>query len=283
MENLLITGGSGFIGSHFVKHDASYTYHHVFNARKNNNYAGIDAQSDVGEIKNYLINHDITCILHLATYFSRHDDSSELRELIDANVLFGLKILAAAAQTGVRKFVYAGSFYEYSECNGTAPKSLYAASKKSFDIFAEYYARNSLMVITKVVLTDTYGPGDTRGKIVGQMLNSYQSPIRINNGSAQICPTYIKDTCSALKLALLSKQVDPYEIYSIWPDKIYNLFDVALTLKDVIEHKVDITFLSHKHNQLPNLAIPDVPILPKWKQAYDLEAGLRETIALNDD
>lgn len=280
MLNILVSGASGFVGSHFVGIFKNFNYFYLSNTKSFAN--GINASSEIDEISKYIVKNKIDYVLHLATYFTRSDNASEINAMLDANLVLGIKLLAAGKHAGVKKFIYAGSYYEYFDSKGLFPKSLYAVTKKSLDIYAEYYSRSSSMKIAKLVLCDNYGPNDPRDKILNKMLNSIIDPLVIKDSKSQIAPLYVKDTCSALNILINSKQLVPYTIHLIWPKKTYSLMEIFKILSNDLSLNLNITFVNHSSKAIP-ITKPKLPILKNWNPSYSILEGIKETIALNDN
>ncbi len=157
MENVLVTGGAGFIGSALVRGllaDDSVRRVLVldnFTTGKRENLAGLEDQSELrkADIRDYgaiePLFAGIDVVFHLAAVSSVARSIEEPELTHDVNVNGTLNVLLAAERRGVGRLVYAASAAAYGdspelpkrESMAPNPKSPYAVHK----LMGEYYAQ----------------------------------------------------------------------------------------------------------------------------------------------
>lgn len=123
MENVLVTGGAGFIGSHLVQLLLSKGHSVVvldnLASGSLDNLQGM-ARFVKGDIRNpdALTPHfkGIDWVFHLAALTSISESIERPREYFETNVTGTFNVLEAAKKAGVKRFVYAAS----SSCYGMA-------------------------------------------------------------------------------------------------------------------------------------------------------------------
>lgn len=175
---LIITGGQGFIGSHFHK---KYSYGYVWDKK-------IPNQPPFEEMVRLLSR---TTIVHLAasTYLTEGYD----RDIINDNIVLSTRVREIALRNKSR-IVYASSAAVYNLNN------LYAYSKKyNEDLFADCNA-------TGLRFYNVYGPNDNG--VVGKLIQCAYSGKKFNlNGGTQIRDfIYVDDVIRSIEDNMDSKE-----------------------------------------------------------------------------
>jgi len=189
-KRVLVTGGAGFIGSHFVKH--ALRFHpdwHVVNLDKLSYAGNLDNLTDLPDSKRHefvrgdIADHELVTKLwrdgfDIVVNFAAetHVDRSILwaDDFIKTDVLGTFALLEAARQFGVKRFIQistdevygsilSGSFTEDSPLN---PRNPYSASKAGADRLAfAYFATHNLPVIV-TRCSNNFGPNQYPEKFI---------------------------------------------------------------------------------------------------------------------
>ncbi len=172
---ILLTGATGFIGVHLANRLCSD--HHV--AALLRPQAKIERLAKITSLRHLVWDGDITSlpallndarpevIIHLAGYFVGEHKAQDVDTLLDSNISFPTALLNAAVQAGCRQFINTGSYWQHYENSSYAPVNLYAATKQAFAGMLGYYVRDGMLQKALTLeLTDTYGPGDLRPKLI---------------------------------------------------------------------------------------------------------------------
>ena len=144
--NILVTGATGFIGHHLLRHVPDGCRCFVL-ARATSNTADLPCDGiyvfdgNIDALAGYMGEHHIEGIIHLAAYYVAQHTSAQVRELVDVNAYFGTAVLEAASHAGVRWFLNAGTIWQNYNVAGDeyCPVNLYAAIKQAFIDVARYY------------------------------------------------------------------------------------------------------------------------------------------------
>lgn len=182
-ENILITGGAGFIGSHLARkllnRAARVTvYDNLSVGRKENVPSG--ANLIIGDLMDYarvasaVAEADAVC--HLAARVSIRASMDGFHEDAQTNLLGTLNVVRALSGSRVRKLVFASSMAVYADSESaqpipenypTEPASFYGISKLAGEKYVSL-AGQSLGVHTAILrYFNTYGPGQAFTPYVG--------------------------------------------------------------------------------------------------------------------
>lgn len=203
---LLVTGGAGFIGSHYVRQVLSGAYPSVTDAEvrvlDKLTYAGCEANlapvadsdrlrfvrgdiCDAGLVSELMSGVDL--VVHFAA--ESHVDRSILgsSDFVRTNVL-GTEVLAqAAVETGVRKFVHVSTDEVYgsiangswAEDNALEPNSPYSASKASADLLVRAFHRTHELPVCITRCSNNYGPYQFPEKVIPLFVTNLLDGMRV--------------------------------------------------------------------------------------------------------
>lgn len=217
--------------------------------------------------------------IHLATHYLPSHAEGQIPDLIDANVMFGTRMLEAAVKLGCKWFVNAASFWQHA-ADGI-PVNLYSAMKEAFQGIATYYNAACGLKVANLELTDTYGEGDTRKKLVNLWCRALyeQTPLPMSRGLQEIELVHRDDVVDAfLTLAWMLNADDENvkgcgETYFLPVEKM-TLRETASVFEEATggtlpiqwgarpERAREIMKIEHRGNPLPG-----------WKQTINLAVG----------
>ncbi|OCC11753.1 dTDP-glucose 4,6-dehydratase [Streptomyces sp. PTY087I2] len=238
---ILVTGGAGFIGSHYVREVLAGSYPESDDVRvtvlDRLTYAGrrenLPAEyerfafvhgdiCDRGLLDRIVPGHD--AIVHFAA--ESHVDRSVTApgEFIRTNVTGTQQILDAALQSGVDRVLHVSTDEVYgsletgtwTEASPLLPNSPYAASKASSDLVARAYHRTHGLDVRVTRCSNNYGPYQHPEKLipnfVTRLLTGRPVPLYGDGGNVREW-LHVDDHCRALHLVLAKGRAG--EIYNI--------------------------------------------------------------------
>lgn len=213
--NILITGGTGFIGSKLAERCLSNGHKVRVLGLQNTDIEKANSKIvsesgaeifggsilDEGLISNAV--KDIDIIFHLAAI--QHEMNIPDKKFWDVNVLGTTNLLEASVKAGVDKFIYGstigvygstnGIIYENSPCN---PENIYGKTKLEAERTVISY--NSKLNAVAIRITETYGPGDRR---LLKLFKGLKKKIffMIGKGNNLHHPIFVEDLISGFLLA----------------------------------------------------------------------------------
>ena len=155
--NILVIGGSGFIGSHTAD-ILSKKGHHVTILDKNlSPWIKDNQKMIVGDIEDKKIlessMNGIDCIYYFAGIADIADAKSNPSKTIEYNIMSLTHALDAAIKKNINKFIYASTMYVFS-----AEGSFYRATKQAAEIIIETYQENFGLDYVFLRYGSLYGP-----------------------------------------------------------------------------------------------------------------------------
>lgn len=283
---ILLTGITGYLGSHLAISLLANGYEVVGLKRKSSPLHRIEsilpqlALLDIEEadISAIFTGHEkIDAVIHAATCYGRNGENAS--HVLEANLVFPLKLLDAAAASGVGLFMNTDTVLD---------KFLnhYALSKWQFTEWGQYFAQQKQIRFLNLKLEHFYGPSDSQSKFTTHIVNSCLANVpelKLTQGEQQRDFIYIDDVVAAY-LLLLDKQESfgngfiEFEVGS----------GVAVTIRQFVEtvHRLTASTTRLNFGALPYrtgeamFSQADTSALQAlgWCCRYSIEAGLKVAI-----
>jgi nucleoside-diphosphate-sugar epimerase len=251
---LLVTGGTGFIGSHLVemlcqKNELFCLTQDKDQARSSLHVEWVvqDLGSPMDETK--LPGH-IDAIIHLAQ--SRHYREFPERswDIFDVNIRSTLSLLEYGRKIGINKFVYAssGGIYGYSyekfvETDSTNPINFYLTSKYSSELLIGNYNPYFSTVVFRFFFV--YGPKQ-KGMLIPRLIENVRKgePIIIYGKSGvRINPIHVQDAIRAFQPSL---ETPVSGVLNIAGDEVVSIKELSETIGRLVGK--DPVFIYEKSN-----------------------------------
>lgn len=215
-QAILVTGASGFIGSHLSRRlsDLGAVVHGVSRTHAPGLHDGVHWQQcdlrDATAVASLVEELRPVRIFHLAGLVSGDRRIEAVQPMLENNFLSALNLLAAATASGCERIVIAGSLEEPGQGPEAVPVSPYAAAKGAATAYAQMFHSlyGTPVVIARLFMV--YGPGQHDIKklvpYTAVSLQQNQAPA-ISNGTRPVDWIYIDDVVEGLIACSLSNQV----------------------------------------------------------------------------
>lgn len=294
--NVLVTGGSGFIGRNLSLQLLEENHNVSILTRNRNNIPDTlrDCQIIQGNIldKQCLdgISKDVDVIFHQAGYSTpgMFNENLELAFLI--NVIGFLNVLESASQNGVGKVVFASSSSVYgdlpvphSEKMRPSPVNLYGVAKLAAEELARYHSERFGLNAIGLRYFSVYGiHEESKGKhanlITKALLaakNSIKHPVIKGYPNYSRDYVFVLDVVQANLLAMNSK--NRFAIYNVGSGESHTLKEVIQIIGEISGKKIEPTYAPQsKSVQKHTLAdISKIKEELRYDSKYDIEQGLR--------
>ena len=195
---ILLTGGTGFLGSRLLFRLVERGQSVVVLARRGSNLSGIpqrDGQVRVlqlgeGPLGALLDDHEIELVVHCATNYGRSPGTTS--DVIAANLVLPLGLLQWAREHGVHGFVNTDTILDRRVNH-------YALAKAQFGEWLEAFAAD--LACANVAVEHFYGPGDDPGKFVTRIIRELLLDVEripLTPGGQQRDFVFIDDVVDAL-------------------------------------------------------------------------------------
>ena len=240
MQNILITGSSGFIGSNILLNILNKHHIYITSRSKISNKL---KELKVIHYKNHLdLNKKlkkikIDIIIHCGTHYVKNHNVSDINKLTLANIEFGVILLENLKSMGVKKFINFSTVWQNYNGKQDMAYNLYSAFKLSYSKILDYYiGKFSFIRFYNLFISDTYGKNDNRSKIINLIKQNIRNKkkIRIVSKKLSINLLNVKDIVAAVRI-IVDKNVKPgkYNVTNNKNIKIYNLVKKIKKVKKI--------------------------------------------------
>jgi nucleoside-diphosphate-sugar epimerase len=152
-------------------------------------------ENNTDKLIEFFNDNNIEGVIHLASLFLKDHKTDDIPGLIVSNILLGTCLLEASKQSHVKWFINTGTYWQHYENNQYTPVNLYAATKQSFEDIAKFYIETSNLIFVTIKLNDTFGPDDTRSKIMNLLMKHAKTKevLKLSPGEQIMEITYIEN------------------------------------------------------------------------------------------
>jgi len=294
MPRVVITGASGFVGSHLADHfiaqgaevhalgrsatvpwrlaDAAKTGKLVW-------HGGVDI-ADYATLQRLFTTCNADFLVHAAAYGVNAQRQDRL-ESVRTNVLGTTAVLEAATQAKFRRILVLGTALELqpaleplTEQAPLAPGSLYGVTKAAGFLLADMYRKQHGLPLTYLRLFTTYGPREESDKLIPYIIRSFQSggSPTLKNPNQVRDLLYVADVAAAIGKIIYASQTIPGVLH------LGSGF--ALTIGQIAEQIASVLHRSYSDSSAPEMgyaANPQKICQHGWSPAISLAQGIQMT------
>ena len=288
-RSVLVTGASGFIGSHLCERlrKLGSVVHGVSRSQQNNSAVSKWWQAELDDeiaTRKLVETIEPDIIFHLASFVSGKREIEYVLPALRSNFLSTVNLLISATEYGCPKLVLTGSLEEVEGDAATAtPSSPYAAAKGAASTYARMFQALYGTHVVTARLFMVYGPDQKDlTKLVPYVTLSLlrgQVP-KLMSGTREVDWVYVDDVIDAY-LTLASKEGISGETFDIGSGELTSVRRVVDHIADIAEPDVRPDFGSLEDRPYERVRVADVGrtySLTGWKPKTLLTEGLKQTV-----
>ena len=300
MEKVLITGGSGFIGSHVVDKFIANNYEVVVvDNLVTGNYKNIDGKKitfvnedirNIKKLEEIFVNNKISHVIHMAAQVSVSASVENIKYDAEENIIALINILELSKKYRIKKVLFSSTAAVYGipeevpskESNKTSPLSPYGLSKLVGEEYLKMYSK--LFGVNYVILryANVYGPRQSAHGEAG-VVSIFNDKIKENSdifiegdGNQTRDFVYVKDVANANYLCTVEDVKN--EILNVSTNTEISIVNLFNTMKkysgyEKEAHHKEERIGDIRHSKLDNSKLKS---LTSWEPKFDLENGLKE-------
>jgi len=295
-KTILLTGATGFIGSHLLGALLHNGYQAVIVKRSNSDTWRINHLLD--KVQSYDADKDplekifeeqrIDTVVHLATLYRKFDSGKEVPEMIASNVMFPGEILEMGIRHGLRSFINTGTFFE-CDCSvlpvpeqaPTKAFNFYAKTKIVFEALCRTYSDQ--LNIKTLRLFSPYGPKDNEKLIpvlIKKALNGEE--ITLSEGLQKLDFTYVDDIVRAFLMAIGQddEQKVGYRLYNIGSGVGISVREIVSVIEQQLGRPINKVWGLPSTVDIP-VAFADIRQAKSglnWAPVHSIHQGIEKTI-----
>jgi nucleoside-diphosphate-sugar epimerase len=301
---VLVTGASGFIGSHLTRrlvsegadvHALTSAVSAVYPLRLVDLRGSITLHegslADRTAMQNLARRAKPDYVFHLGAYTHVLKSWSRIDECVQTNVAGTVNLLQALAESGYRRFVSVGTSEIYGdvpvpfiETEPVNPISPYAVAKHAAERFCQIFADAYGWPIVMLRPFNAYGPAQSPDRIVPEIIVSALrgNDLLMTEGRQTREMNYVEDLIDGFILAAVTTGVEG-ELFNVGSGEEVSMADLARTVLGLMGDPVEARLgaLPERPTEIARMRSDSSKArkVLGWEPRHTLAAGLAKTIA----
>ncbi len=287
-EKILLTGATGFLGSHLLKSLVQHDKACIVLKRSTSDTGRIAGllkkvdfyDSDKVTFEEIFKTHSVDWIIHCATNYGRRGEN--LSEILEANLQFPLKLLQSASRCGLKGFINVDTALKSST-------NAYSLSKKQFLEWLTTFSRT--LKTFNLRFEQFYGPNDSDSKFTTRVIQNLAKSVDkmdFTLGEQKREFLYIDDAIQAILTVLqqsahFGKGLHEFEVGSGQSVSIREFVQLVKEISQNQNTQLNFGAIPYSENELMNSQM-DISRLVSlgWTPKVGLAEGIQKTIQLSE-
>lgn len=302
--NILVTGGTGFIGGHLVKKLAGLkakafvidikidpkSYFTQNKLEKKCKFSFVDIRNKKA-VENFFSKNKIDYIFHLAAEPIVEEAFKNPYSAFETNIMGTVNILEAVRRNKrIKGIIVASSDKAYGKTNKAYTEESplradhpYDVSKASADLISQAYFVTYGLPVVITRFGNVYGDGDLHFDriipgICKAVIKNEALDIR-SDGKYIRDYLYVKDVVDGYLLLLKNMNKIKGEAFNFSSRDTLSVVDVVKKAEKILRVKIPYKILNIAQNEIPYQHLDDAKIRKLgWKPRYDLDATLKSIV-----
>jgi UDP-glucose 4-epimerase len=249
VSRVLVTGGSGFIGSHVVDRLLAHGLEpRILDLEPSHHHRNGSVEVHLGSINDHdaCVRAMTGCdtVVHLAAVADVDKLDADPGGAEEINTRGTLTVLRAAAEAGVKRVVYASSIWVYSDCpeatvdensSIAAPQHFYTATKLAGELYCRAYAERAGVEWTILRFGIPYGPRARPTTVIAALTNKAVAgdPLTIAGDGLQTRRfVYVEDLAEGVVLSV--RHGSAGRVYNLAGAQDVTILEVAEAVRDAV-------------------------------------------------
>jgi len=270
--NILVLGGSGFIGSNLRSINSDKHKFFFIGRNDSDNY-------NINEFSRTKFHNEIEAfkpnvVLDLATCFNLYPKFEDFETLVDGTLTFHIKMFRELERYNL-PWVYTSSYWQSLRNPNLRAISDYHYLKK---IVEGFLFQESARPVLSIAMMDTFGTGDKRAKIVKMLMeiSPDSAPLELSEGNQLLNLLHVRDAVSGLILGCeLVQNSNQNESFHLISKEFITLRELAEKVELIRGIRLPIIWGARPYRPGELFEAPiNITRIPGWKESLTMSEGL---------
>ena len=230
-------------------------------------------------------------VVNLSNFFTTTDTHEDIDKLIDVNCTLVGHLAKICSTYGIPIVHVASAWQNRFSDHDSQIAYVYSLYKDFASEILEWHCQNFALRAIQMVLHDTYGPSDPRGKIVTKLIDHVgkETSLSLSGGRQLLELVHVQDVAKALMACAVriknnsinsrsSKLIDTF-----WclPTNPVSLKDIVSTLDSILSKPLLVSWGLREYRpgeKFSPLSRLKKELVPGWKPTIELRLGLADII-----
>ena len=289
-HKILVTGASGFIGSHLCRRlsNCGAEVHGVSRKIpiKDERYLRWwqGDLADIQMVRNLLTSVKPEVIFHLASHVAGSRSLELVLPTFSSNLMSVINLLTVATEIGCKRIILTGSLEEPDLCNSeTIPSSPYAAAKWASSAYARMFHALYQTPVIIARLFMVYGPGqqDLNKLVPYEILSLLRKEVpKLSSGKREVDWIYVEDVVEGL-IAIAQASNGEGSTVDLGSGSLVPVRTVVQIIAGMVDSEAVPDFGATPDRLMEQVRVADTErtySVIGWKPTTSLEKGLEATV-----